>query len=121
MFFISFFSERKNGTETLETSKTLLLTGQLPGALEDVHADRLERPLQVALDRRREVLRVVGDWLALEVHGPELDAERGQVRRVLHLAHAARGREQRLRGHTAPVDARAPDVVALDDGDLEAA
>ena len=101
--------------------KIILITCQLPGALEDVDADRLERPLQVALDRAREVLRVVGDGLALEVDRPQLDAERREVRRVLHLAHAARGGEQGLGGDAAAVDAGASDVVALDDGNLEAA
>ena len=64
---------------------------------------------------------MVGDGLALEVDRPQLDAERREVRRVLHLAHAARGGEQGLGGDAAAVDAGASDVVALDDGNLEAA
>jgi hypothetical protein len=106
---------------TKKRERKKLLTGELPCAFQDVDADRLERPLQVALDGAREVLGVVGDRLALEADRSQLDPERGEVRRVLHLAHAARGREQGLGGDAAAVDAGAANVMAFDDGDLEAA
>ena len=110
-----FFGEKNDGNlekKKLE-KKSFSLPVSFPAPL------RMSTP--IALDRAREVLRVVGDGLALEVDRPQLDAERREVRRVLHLAHAARGGEQGLGGDAAAVDAGASDVVALDDGNLEAA
>lgn len=51
---------------------------------------------------------------------PRLDAHGLQVHGVLQLAHAPGRRQQRLGRHAAAVDARAADVVPLDDGHLQA-
>jgi hypothetical protein len=50
--------------------------------------------------------------------GQYLDAHGLEVHLVLHVTHTARRSEKSLGGHTAAVDARAADVMALDDRDL---
>jgi len=87
---------------------------------QDVAAQRLQRALEVPLDRLGQVARVVRNPLALERDAAHLDAHRLEVHLVLHLADAARGGEQGLGGDAAPVDTGAADLVALDDGHLHA-
>mmetsp|Transcript_28037 Transcript_28037/g.71455 ORF Transcript_28037/g.71455 Transcript_28037/m.71455 type:complete len:480 (+) Transcript_28037:805-2244(+) len=86
---------------------------------QDVHAQRLQRALQVALHRGGQVLGVVRDALAVKADRAHLHAHGLEVLRVLELAHAAGRGQQRLGGHAAAVDARAANVVPLNHRHLE--
>mmetsp|Transcript_29313 Transcript_29313/g.94487 ORF Transcript_29313/g.94487 Transcript_29313/m.94487 type:complete len:534 (+) Transcript_29313:518-2119(+) len=87
--------------------------------LEDSHAQRLERALEVALDAVRQVVCVVRDALAVIRDGTvDRHTERGQVLGVLHVADAARGSQERLRRDATAVHARPTDVRARAHCDL---
>mmetsp|Transcript_21409 Transcript_21409/g.56434 ORF Transcript_21409/g.56434 Transcript_21409/m.56434 type:complete len:537 (-) Transcript_21409:7-1617(-) len=88
---------------------------------EDRDAEAGERVLEVALHLVRQVLRVRSDLLALVRHAVARDPKAVEVVLVRHLAHAARGGEERLRRNAAAIHARPADVLARAHRDLQPA
>ncbi|KAL7469788.1 hypothetical protein ACHAXS_010054, partial [Conticribra weissflogii] len=96
------------------------LPRQNPPPLHDVAPQRHQTALQVSLDPLRQLPRVPRHLLPVVSHLPlHLDPELRQMRRVLHLPHAARRRQEGLGGDAAAVDARAADVLSREDGRAE--
>ena len=63
---------------------------------------------------------MIGDLLALEAHRRRMDTETLEMLGIGQLPHPAAGRQQRLGGHAAAVDAGAAHVARFDDRHLEA-
>ena len=91
--------------------------GPLQPALapHDLHASALQGFGEVGADRGHQLVGVVGDLLPLKAHRRRMDAKAGQVLGIGQLPHPAAGRQQRLGGNAAAVDAGAAHVAGLHD------